>query len=77
MGYDKMPILVDLCGPGWVCQSKWVQGKKMGLDVLTALWEQGEAVRAEKEPDVVRLWLFAQDGLTGEAEIYAREKGIS
>ena len=69
-------VLGAAWGEQWVCQSKWVQSKKMGLDVLTALWEQGEAVRTEKEPDIVRLWLFAQDGLTGEAEIYAREKGI-
>ena len=48
----------------------------MGLDVLTTLWEQGEAIRAEKEPDAVRLWLFAQEGLTPEAEFFAREKGI-
>jgi hypothetical protein len=73
---QEIDVLGAAWGEQWVCQSKWAQGKKMGLDVLTALWEQGEAVRVEKEPDVVRLWLFAQDGLTGEAEVYAMEKGI-
>jgi len=73
---QEIDVLGAAWGEQWVCQSKWVQGKKMGLDVLTALWEQGEAVRVEKDPDVVRLWLFAQDGLTREAEVYAMEKGI-
>ncbi len=73
---QEIDVLGAAWGEQWVYQSKWIQGKKVALDVLTALWEQGEAVKAEKEPDAVRLWLFAHDGLTGEAETYAREKGI-
>jgi len=73
---QEIDVLGAAWGEQWVCQSKWVEGKKMGLNVLTTLWEQGEAVRAEKEPDAVRLWLFAQEGLTPEAEVFAREKGI-
>ena len=71
---------IDLLGAigteKWVCQSKWLTTKKVGVDVLHALLEQAAAVQAEFERNTVRIWLFAHEGLTKEAEKLAREQGI-
>lgn len=71
---------IDLLGAvgteKWVCQSKWVTGKKIGIDVLHQLMVQAEAVRREYEPPAIRMWLFAHDGLTKDAERLARKAGI-
>ena len=80
---------VDVLGAAgieiWVCQSKWrcpepVEGwveQRVGVDVLRALEAQGTLAREEmKEVDDVRLWLFAHDGLSREAEEYAAECGV-
>ncbi|OQY58546.1 MAG: hypothetical protein B6245_11260 [Desulfobacteraceae bacterium 4572_88] len=48
----------------------------MGTDVLRDLMSQADAVREDFGPRTVRMWLFAHDGLTAEAEDFAREHGI-
>ncbi len=62
---------IDILGAAgaeqWVCQSKWVKGKKMGKAVM---------VREDMEPLEIRMWLFAHDGLTKQAEAFARRHGI-
>lgn len=63
-------------GEKWVCQSKWVTGKKMGIDVLRALMAQADMVKQEKNPETLRKWLFAHNGLTKNAEDFAKENEI-
>ncbi len=60
----------------WVCQSKWITGKRIGVDVLKSMREQGEAVREEMNPNTLRIWIFANDGLTKQAQTYAEKHGI-
>ena len=72
---------VDLFGAAgseiWVCQSKWWTQDKVGIKVLKELVEQGDMAKASrKHPRIMRLWLFAYSGVTGEAEAFAREHGI-
>jgi hypothetical protein len=69
--------VIGAAGPeAWVCQSKWVREKPIGVRVLKELEAQAQAVREELGSDIVRLWLFADAGLTQEAEVYAAERGI-
>ncbi|MCP4694231.1 MAG: hypothetical protein GY859_39725, partial [Desulfobacterales bacterium] len=60
----------------WVCQSKFVKGNKTGISVLRELVSQADAVMEDKDPDLVRMWLFANHGLTGPARKFARERGV-
>ncbi len=60
----------------WVCQSKFVRGSKIGISVLRNLESQADAVMKDKEPNLVRMWLFANYGLTGQAKAFAKERGI-
>jgi len=60
----------------WICQSKWVTTKKIGVSVLHELMAQSEIVRAEYEDPPIRMWLFAHEGLTKAAEKLARKEGI-
>ncbi len=59
----------------WVCQSKWVK-EKTGIAVLKDLKDQADTVMQTKEPLLVRMWIFAHEGLTDEALEYAKEQGI-
>ncbi len=60
----------------WVCQSKFVTGDKTGISVVRELVSQADAVMEDKAPDLVRMWLFANNGLTGPAKKFAMEHGI-
>ncbi len=60
----------------WVCQSKFVEGDKTGISVLRELVSQADAVMEDKTPDLVKMWLFANNGLTGPAKKFARERGV-
>ncbi len=60
----------------WVCQSKWVKGDRIGISVLKQLMSQADTVKQDIDPEIVRMWLFAHDGLTREAEVFAKEHGI-
>ena len=72
---------VDVLGAAgaeiWVCQSKWWVEQPVGVGVLRTL-EAKEDLVWEKMREVgkVRLWLFANAGLTVEAKAYAAEHGI-
>ena len=55
----------------WVCQSKWWVEDRVGVKVLEGLVRQGEMVQEDMDPLTLRLWLFANAGLTPEAEEYA------
>ncbi|QTA86318.1 hypothetical protein [Desulfonema magnum] len=71
---------IDLLGAAgsekWVCQSKWVTGGKIGVRVLRELTAQADIVRKDMNPRVIRLWIFAHDGLSGPARKFAQENGI-
>ncbi|ETR73923.1 MAG: hypothetical protein OMM_00585 [Candidatus Magnetoglobus multicellularis str. Araruama] len=72
-GKGKEIDVIGAAGPEiWVCQSKWLIGKKVGTDILQQLQEQADAVMEDMEPLCIRMWLFAHDGLTQSAEAYAR-----
>jgi hypothetical protein len=60
----------------WVCQSKWWAEDRAGVKVLEDLVRQGEIVQEDMDPLTLRLWLFANGGLTPEAKEYAAERGI-
>ena len=60
----------------WVCQSKWITGKKIGIAVLKELKAQGEDVRDGKPHRIIRMWIFAHNGLTKQAEAFAKKHGI-
>ena len=70
---------IDLYGAAgseiWIGQSKWTK-ERTGIKVLRELQAQGEQVKIEREPLTLRLWLFSGNGLTDEAEEYARAQGI-
>jgi hypothetical protein len=76
-GEDKEVDVIGAAGGDyWVCQSKWWTQDKVGLQVLHGLEAQGEFVKENMEFISLRLWLFAYNGLTEEAEQYAKERGI-
>lgn len=53
----------------WLAESKWWIGTPVGPKVVNHLLKQGESVREREGENVrVRLWLFAHDGVTKEAE---------
>ncbi len=63
-------------GEVWVCRSRWVKDHKMGMDVLKELVSQAETVKEDMNPQVVRLWIFAHEGLTKDAVVFAEKQGI-
>ena len=71
----EIDVLGAAGGEIWVCQSKWWE-RPVGVKVLEDLTSQGKAVREERDPLTLRLWLFANSGLTPEAEKYAAGRGI-
>lgn len=73
---QEIDLLGSIGGEMWVCQSKWVTTRKIGIAVLQELIKQAAAVQAEYKPTSVRMWLFAHEGLTQEAETLAREQGV-
>ncbi|MCE7983433.1 MAG: hypothetical protein DYG89_19855 [Caldilinea sp. CFX5] len=73
---QEIDLLGAFGGEMWVCQSKWETTRKMGVAVLQELLAQAATVQAEYKPNAVRMWLFAHEGLTKEAEKLAREQGI-
>ena len=72
----EIDILAAFGGVTWVCQSKWVTTQKVGAAVVRELLEQAQAVQEEYNPISIRLWLFAHEGLTQDAEILVKQEGI-
>ncbi len=69
--------VIGAAGPEqWVCQSKWVEGDKIGVSVLKGLVSQADTVQKDIDPQVLRMWLFAHDGLTSKSKAFAEEHGI-
>ncbi|MBL7063557.1 MAG: hypothetical protein ISS49_05015 [Anaerolineae bacterium] len=72
----EIDVLGDAGGEVWVCQSKWWAEDQAGVKVLEDLVRQGEIVQEDMDPLTLRLWLFANSGLTPEAKEYAAGRGI-
>ena len=62
----------------WICESKWWHGRKTGHNEVESLLRKAEALReAEGEGlETMRVWFFAHDGFTKEAEALMLEKGV-
>jgi len=72
----KIDILGAAGEEQWVCQSKWVQGNKISTGVLKDLKAQADEVKKEKDPEIMRMWIFAHDGLSRPALKFAEKHGI-
>jgi hypothetical protein len=69
--------LLGAAGPEtWVCQSKWVENKRIGMNELKKLNQQAEAVKAEMKVVFLKKWIFAYKGLTAKAKQFACEHEI-
>ena len=69
--------LLGAAGPEtWVCQSKWVENKKIGMNELKKLNQQAEAVKAEMKVVFLKKWIFAYKGLTASAKQFASDHEI-
>ncbi len=62
----------------WICESKWWKGKKVGVKEVESLLYKGELLQKKEGPGlrILRLWFFAHDGFTQEAEELMTEKGV-
>ena len=76
-GYNRE---IDLLGAGfketWVCQSKWLETSKVGIGVLKNLMAQAQAVHDDIKPLSIKKWIFAHNGLTHDAETFAKNNHI-
>ncbi|MBV7330393.1 hypothetical protein KFU94_19525, partial [Chloroflexi bacterium TSY] len=72
----EVDILAAYSGVTWVCQSKWVTDRKVGVAVLQAMLEQVKLVQEEYDPIAIQTWLFAHEGLTEEAKVLAQKECI-
>ncbi|MGE0087590.1 MAG: hypothetical protein AB7S75_24535 [Desulfococcaceae bacterium] len=62
----------------WLCESKWWRGRKAGIKDAESLIKKGNQVRENmgERLEILRLWFFAHDGFTSEAEEFMTEKGV-
>jgi len=62
----------------WICESKWWIGRKVGQAEVESLMRKGNIVKEEvgEGLQILRLWFFAHNGFTEEAEALMREKGV-
>ncbi len=60
----------------WVAESKWQQGRKVGLSEIQKLVDKASLVIRNRETDFVRVWFFSYEGFTNEAEDFMQKQGI-
>ena len=62
----------------WICESKWWTGRKVGQAEVESLMQKGNTVKEEVGEGlrILRLWFFAHDGFTKEAEALMLENGV-
>jgi hypothetical protein len=76
-GKNKEIDLLGAAGPEtWVCQSKWVESKKIGIKDLKILNQQAESVKTEMKVVFLKKWIFAYKGLTAQAKKFAAAHDI-
>ncbi|RKZ47180.1 MAG: hypothetical protein DRR00_22415 [Candidatus Parabeggiatoa sp. nov. 3] len=61
---------------GWVAESKWWDNKKVGPSVVESLFEHAQEINQRKGLEILRIWLFAHDGVTKKAEKLMLQHGI-
>ncbi len=61
---------------GWIAESKWWEGRKVGVKVVEQLQEQAQKLKEKKDLDILRVWLFAYDGVTEDAEVLRQKYQI-
>ncbi|KHD08481.1 hypothetical protein PN36_16335 [Candidatus Thiomargarita nelsonii] len=71
---------IDLHGAAgiehWVAESKWWRDRTVGISLVKKLLNKAEIVKKERKPDFVRVWFFAHNGFTEEAEIFMQEHNV-
>ena len=74
----EIDIYAAAGGEVWIAESKWWVGRKVGLKIVEHLLTQAERVREREGADLesLRVWLFAYDGVTEEAEDLMRQHNI-
>jgi hypothetical protein len=60
----------------WVAESKWYHDRKVGVPLVKKLLEKAVVVKKERTPDFVRVWFFAYNGFTPEAESFIQEQNV-
>jgi hypothetical protein len=62
----------------WIAESKWWTGRKVGMHEMDVLLKKAEMVAADigDELKTLRIWFFAHNGFTEEAEAFMKEKSI-
>jgi hypothetical protein len=62
----------------WIAQSKWWRDRKVGIDTVKHLLRQAELVKERQGAslETLRIWLFACNGVTDEAEKLLNEHHI-
>jgi len=60
----------------WVAESKWWRDRTVGISLVKKLLDKAEIVKKERNPDFVRVWFFAYNGFTEEAEIFMQEHKV-
>jgi hypothetical protein len=62
----------------WLCESKWWRGKKPGVKEVKSLIKKGNKVKENmgETLKILRLWFFAYDSFTAEAQALMQDKGI-
>ena len=62
----------------WICESKWWVGRKVGLADVESLMRKGNIVKEEvgEGLQILRLWFFAHEGFTEEAEALMLKNGV-
>ena len=62
----------------WICESKWWVGRKVSQAEVESLIRKGNIIKEAvgEGLQILRLWFFAHDGFTEDAEALMREKGV-
>jgi hypothetical protein len=62
----------------WICESKWWRGRKVGVGEVESLLRKAGLLREKEGPglEILRLWFFARDGFSPEAEARMAEEGV-
>jgi len=62
----------------WIAESKWWSGDKVGPKIVKHLLEQAEIVKQRKGEDlnILRIWFFAHDGFTKQAEALLQKHNV-
>ena len=62
----------------WICESKWWRGRKAGAKEVESLLYKGRLFQEQKGPGlkILRLWFFAHDGFTPDAEALMAKEGV-